>query len=360
MKNQTIPLVVLLLILTIFGCKESKVEEPINKKKYLQDKNQVSINVLKKTPFKKELVSNGVLVALEKSDLKFKVTEKLAQIFVANGDIVKKGQLLATLNDFSFRQKLNKAKLDLKEATLGLNDLKARRNFNDSIVGKNNIDEIEMIEIKSGYKKALYQLENARFDFESTKLIAPFGGKIANVTYKKHDQVGSGSKFLTLINDSVFEVEFYIIESELADIKKKSSVVVKPFASNKTYTGIITSINPKVEKHGTILVKASVKNDGSLLEGMNVKIFIEKDIPNQFVVPKSAVVLRDNQEVLFKVVNGRAYWNYILTTYENSQHYAVVPNPDKSSASLQVGDTIIVSDNLNLAHDSEIKIKDLK
>ena len=360
MKNQNTPLFILLFLLTIIGCKEVKEEETINKKKYLQDKNEVTAKIIKKTIFKKELVSNGILVALEKSDLKFKVSEKLANIYITNGNTVKKGQLLATLDNFSFQQKVNKAKLDVKEATLAFNDLKARRNFNDSVVGKKKNDEIEMIEIKSGYKNALYQLENANFDLKSTKLIAPFNGKIANVSYKKHDQVSSGSKFLTLINDAIFEVEFYIIESELVDVTKNSSVVVSPFASSKKYNGIITSINPKVEKNGTILVKANVKNDGSLIEGMNVKVFIEKDILNQFVVPKSAVVLRDNQEVLFKVVNGRAYWNYILTTYENSEFYAVIPNPDKSSASLQEGDTIIVSDNLNLAHDSEIKVKTLK
>lgn len=90
---------------------------------------------------------------------------------------------------------------------------------------------------------------------------------------------------------------------------------------------------------------------------MNVKVFIQKDIPDQFVVPKAAVVLRDNQEVLFTVKKGKAYWTYIQTTLENSKEYAVIPHPDKSSASLKVGDTIIVSNNLNLAHDSEIAIK---
>jgi multidrug efflux pump subunit AcrA (membrane-fusion protein) len=119
----------------------------------------------------------------------------------------------------------------------------------------------------------------------------------------------------------------------------------------------VITINPQVEKDGTILIRAQVKNDGSLLEGINVKVFIKKDIPNQFVVPKSAVVLRDNQEVLFTVKNGKAYWTYILTTLENSSSYSVIPNPDKSSASLKPGDTIIVSNNLNLAHDSEISIK---
>ena len=93
---------------------------------------------------------------------------------------------------------------------------------------------------------------------------------------------------------------------------------------------------------------------------MNVKVFIQKDIPNQFVVPKASVVLRQNQEVLFTVKSGKTYWTYVQTTNENSKQYTIIPHPDKSSASLKPGDTIIVAGNLNLAHDTEVTIKNLK
>jgi hypothetical protein len=125
----------------------------------------------------------------------------------------------------------------------------------------------------------------------------------------------------------------------------------------KEYTGKVVSINPIVEKNGTVLVKAKVKNDGKLMEGMNVKIKIEKSILNQFVIPKSAIVLRQDQEVLFKVINGKAYWTYVKVIKENKDYYSVIPNPDKSSAILKVGDTIITNGNLNLAHDSAVTIK---
>ncbi|MDN3618609.1 efflux RND transporter periplasmic adaptor subunit [Polaribacter undariae] len=313
--------------------------------------------ILKSSIFKKELVSNGRLIALEKSALKFNVSEKLANIYIKNGDYVKRGKILASLNAFTYQQKVNKAKIDLKQATLEFEDLQVRRGFNANNIDDSNKKEYDMMAIKSGYKNAQHQLENAQFDLKSTKLIAPFSGKVANVISKKHEQINAGKEFITLINDAVFEVEFYVIESELKDIKKKDKITMQPFALNKTYKGYVTTINPQIEKDGTILIKAKVKNDGDLLEGMNVKIFIQKDIPNQFVVPKSAVVLRDNQEVLFTLKKGKAYWTYIQTTIENSKEYAVIPHPDKSSASLQQGDTIIISDNLNLAHDSEIAIK---
>ena len=162
---------------------------------------------------------------------------------------------------------------------------------------------------------------------------------------------------MTLINDAIFEVEFYLIESEVTEIAVNGQIQIQPFALHKTYKGRIVSINPQVEEEGTVLIKAKVKNDGQLLEGMNVKVFIQKDILNQFVVPKASIVLRQNQEVLFAVKSGKAYWTYVQTTNENSSQYTVIPHPDKSSATLKSGDTIVVSGNLNLAHDSEVTIK---
>ncbi|WP_308990453.1 efflux RND transporter periplasmic adaptor subunit [Mariniflexile litorale] len=352
-------LFIIFMVSLLQSCNKTKKNEDkdITKKQYLPDKNEVDIMVLDKSIFKKELVSNGRLVALEKSTLKFNVSEKLNNIHVKDGDYVKKGQLLASLDAFTYQQKVSKAEIDLKQATLEFKDLQIRRGFNPNNKETIPKEEYDMMAIKSGYKNALHQLENAKFDLQSTKLTAPFSGKVANINSKKYDQINSGKEFITLINDAVFEVEFYVIESELKDIKAKDSITIAPFATSKSYEGDITTINPQVEKDGTILIKARVKNDGQLLEGMNVKVFIKKDIPDQFVVPKPAVVLRDNQEVLFMVKNGKAYWTYILTTLENSKAYAVIPNPDKSSASLKPGDTIIVSNNLNLAHDSEVLIK---
>jgi hypothetical protein len=84
-----------------------------------------------------------------------------------------------------------------------------------------------------------------------------------------------------------------------------------------------------------------------------VKVKIETAVPGQLVVPKSAVVQRQNQEVLFKYTNGIAFWTYVKTGYENSTSYTVTAHPDKGGT-LMAGDTVIISGNLNLAHESEV------
>jgi len=361
-KRCTIPFYVFTCLLAstaLVSCEEAKAskENEIDKKKYLVEKNEVKVMYLKKDAFQKELVSNGKLVAAQKNILKFEVSEKLEFLKVQNGSVVRENQELASLNAFTYQQKLEKAEIDVKKAKLEFEDLLVGRGFESSDKAAIPKAIYEMVAIRSGYQEALRQLKNAKFELESTKLLAPFKGKVANIKKKQYEHIGAGQDFMTLINDAVFEVEFYLIESEIKEVTVNDKVQVVPFALDKIYEGSVVTINPQVEKNGTILVKAKVKNDGNLLEGMNVKVYIHKQIKEQFVVPKSAVILRQNQEVLFKVQNGKAFWTYVKTTRENSSSYAVIPHPDKNSAVLNVGDTIITAGNLNLAHDSEVAVK---
>jgi membrane fusion protein (multidrug efflux system) len=341
------------------SCTKSKSpdETAIDKKTYLAEKNEVETMVLKNESFQKELVSNGKIIAAQKNSVQFEVSDKLEHLYVKNGDFVQKGQLLASLNSFKSQQKLARAEIELKKAKFQFEDMLVGRGIfttkKDSIAR----DIYDMVASRSGYDAALLELKTAQYELKSTKLIAPFSGKVANIESRVYENVNAGKSFMTLIDDSVFEIEFYLIESEMGEVSLNNSIQISPFALDKTYNGQISSINPMIEKNGTILVKAIVKNDGKLTEGMNVKVRIQKEVKGQLVVPKSAVVLRDNQEVLFKVIDGKAYWNYIQTTLENSSSYAVIAHPDKSSATLNPGDIIIVTGNLNLAHDSEVTIK---
>ena len=69
------------------------------------------------------------------------------------------------------------------------------------------------------------------------------------------------------------------------------------------------------------MIKAELANPGMLMEGMNVEVVIQKEMPDKLIVPKPAVVMRQNQEVLFKYVKGKAFWTYVKTLHENSSFY---------------------------------------
>jgi multidrug efflux pump subunit AcrA (membrane-fusion protein) len=122
-----------------------------------------------------------------------------------------------------------------------------------------------------------------------------------------------------------------------------------------TFAGRISQINPLIDEHGNVTIKARVVNSsGRLVEGMNVKVLIRDKVPGGLIVPKEAVVLRNNQQVVFSLLNGRSYWNYVESDLENSTSYTIRVVKE---GILKAGDTIITKGNLNLANDAELDFK---
>lgn len=344
-------------ILYACGTKPSGTSDNVEKRQYTAQQNPIEIAVLQKGLFKKELVNNGKLVALRKSELQFRVGEELEKLSFRNGDEVKTGQVIAELNPFTYRQQVANIQIQMKRARLEMQNVLIGQGYNtmDSTAIPPHI--YEMASVRSGFAEASQSLKTAQFNLESTHLVAPFSGKLANIEQKQYDKVNVGTTFCTLIDDSEFEAEFRIVESEANDIRLGSEVQLIPFSDQTIYKGRISEVNPVIDANGLILVKALVKNPGGLIDGMNVKVLVEREIPDQLVVPKSAVLLRDNQEVLFKCTRDTvAFWTYIQTTGENTTSYSVIAHPDKG-ATLEPGDTIIISGNLNLAHESKVVVK---
>ncbi len=140
------------------------------------------------------------------------------------------------------------------------------------------------------------------------------------------------------------------MESELTKVKLGQSVRLLPFNTKKTYSGKITGINPMIDDYGLVKLSATIPNsDGHLIDGMNMKLVIENKIHNQLIVPRSAVLLRQNKEVIFVYENGQSIWKYVDTDKENESSYTI-------KEGLKEGDEVIVSGNLNLAHESAVKV----
>ncbi|ARV10140.1 hypothetical protein BTO05_11010 [Winogradskyella sp. PC-19] len=311
----------------------------------------VSVNVVKSIPFKKQIISNGNIEALQKTELRFKTSERISSIKVKNGQKVNKGQTLAILDNAMLSNQMRKAKIEVDKAKSKLQEEKI--NYG---VGKSNDESIDAtilknLKIKSGLFEAENALENAQLLYSQTIIRAPFSGIIASIETKTGDFITSSDVFCTLINSKNLEVVFNVLENELQFLSKSQEVSIIPFAdtANK-YVGSITEINPLVDENGLIQVKAKIKgSDNSLFDGTNVKVTSSKSIDDVIVIPKEALVLRSNREVVFTYQDGVAKWNYVKILDENSNSYAL-------REGVKIGDTIIVSGNMNLAHDARVKL----
>lgn len=348
--------VAFLIVFTLFiitACtNKPNTSAEVNKEALPEEKNTVEVVTLEEKDFLKEIVSNGKLSASQQAELYFEVSGSIASINVQNGNTIREDQVIASLNNDTYR--LNMKKADITMAQAKIDKLDALLGMGYSTTDTLYSAEHESIaNIRSGYNQAKVTFEEARLQLAKTELKAPFSGKISGIKQKPFEQVNQSEPFCTLINDRRFYINFPLLETEISKVKLGQDVTISPISGARNTSGIICEIDPNIDENGLIWLKAEVNNPGEYMQGMNVKVSIEQAIPAQLVVPKEAVVLRQNREVLFRYTNGIAYWTYINVLNENENEYAVVA---AEGAILSVGDTVIVSNNLNLAHESEVEI----
>ncbi len=360
--NRPITTVLVLAVVLTFvcGCKsknknqESKDDDTeMARGSYGAEKNQVTVAPLERTVFNKQLVCNGKLEAQSRVPVQFAAQGTIAQIGVCDGQKVQKGQILASLDKEQPRRQLEQARLAYDKAEIQLADRLLNYGYTLSDTAKIPAEQKRLIYINTGFIDAQMALQNAERTYKECDLKAPFAGKVASLKGRVHEPAG---QFCTLIDDSRYLVRFSILETEYKFVHTGQQVLVSPFINSEVVLkGTILSINPSVDQNGQIAVTAQVPGSDELIDGMNVRITVQNSVPDQLVVPKSAVVIRDNMEVLFRYVNGRSLWTYVNVVMSNTTQHVVEPNKERG-ADLNVGDLIITSGNLNLGDDAPVVI----
>lgn len=316
--------------------------------------NIVTVDTLSRRDFMQELISNGRMVAARRSTLSFPAAGTIAEVCVRNGEQVGAGALIARLDTTECAHQLRKAQLTLEKARLEFYDVLVGQGYalQDTLTPPAEV--VRLARIRSGYADALALCSDARRALEQCFLRAPFAGKVADIGQQAYER--TKDKFCTLLSDQRLGVRFSVLESEFGMLRIGQEIEVSPFADlGKRIRGRITAINPLVDDHGQVQIDAEVANDGTLADGMNVRVSSRRRIAGQLVVPKSAVVIRDNLEVLFRYKEGKAQWTYVHTSLANSREYVVTANLDRG-AELEEGDIVIVTGNLNLGDGSEVTI----
>lgn len=341
--------------LTVASCSGSKSEagdEDGVETVLPSEQPEVTVTELRKQTFHHEIVSNGKATAGRYADVSFRsATNRIEHIYVKNGDHVAAGQKLAELNTFTLQNSLTQAESGMSQAYLELQDVLIGQGYNPDKMDEVPADVLKLARVKSGYETSTEQVALARFELENATLTAPISGVVANLFTKEMNLPETGTPFCRIVDNSGMDVEFSILESELALVKRGDEVKVKPYAlPDKEYSGRVTEINPIVDSNGMVTLKAEVNGDRDLFDGMNVRVSLLRDVPDQFVVPKSAVVLRSNRQVMFTLKDGEAQWNYVTTGLENATEYTV------TGETLEEGMEVITSGNLNLAHETKVTV----
>jgi len=214
----------------------------------------------------------------------------------------------------------------------------------------------ELLAYQSGLKQAWFQLLKAKYELEHAVVYAPFAGCIGDVRIKEGDMVSPSKPCCTLYDLSGVIVDVGVLETQVNALHLGRTAEVEFSAfPRRTFQGEVVAISPVIDRNTrTCKTEIRVGNpDGALRQGMFATARIQGEIyKNLFLVPREAVLERDNRKLVFIVRDGRAVWCYVETGRENEEYVEIL----SSKFDLKEGEPVITEGHFTLVHDAPVRI----
>lgn len=356
MTSRIIFVAVLCLVVT--GCRHA-ADVPVSGADTIEMTSEdisvlVETCILKKDTFRIQRICNGRAEAYTKSVITVRNGGTVTKIHATEGGQVRKGDAIISLDDEEMSLSYQSSLLNFKKAEIALTDRLIDFGYRLQDTADMPEETLNVLLVKTGYAEARLRLAQAESDLRSRTVRAPFDGMIADLSCHLNEWCQGAC--CVLLDNSYTDLRFSLLEHEISMVSSGRNVIVSQFRNaENTLPGTIVSVNPSIDRDGQISATARVRNDGSLMDGMHVRIMLWDDLPDQLTVPHSAVVVRDGRNVVFKYAGGHAVWTYVNIVATNSTGYAIVPDAERD-ARLAEGDTIITSGNANLGDNTPVHL----
>lgn len=259
------------------------LEEPQQQK---EDKPiMVRVEQPKREDFEDTLPAMGSIKGYIELDLKFEINGVIKEFRFKNGEMVKKGDVIAMVDQSEFLVKLQYAKLQLEK--------------HEKLYEIGAIAEAKLKEVKLEEKLA-------RIELRKTKLKASFDGMVNNKKAEDGQFVTINDRIATFSTIEEVVAEVGIIERDIGKIKLGQRAVVRVDAAypNIEFAGIVDNISSSFEgKSRTLNVRVKVPNQKQLLlPGMfaRVVIYIYEE-KNALVIPTIALNKQKGEYSVFTV-----------------------------------------------------------
>jgi RND family efflux transporter MFP subunit len=269
---------------------------------------------------------------------------------VKTGSRLTAGQVIARFSTEAIQLKMERAKLQVFNAQKEYeSQLLGYEKLLQGISDAEKADIKEKLRISTGLAPALQDIKEAEFELAKAVIKAPFSGIAANVLVRQGEQVKPGMELCRLYNPAQLVMAAKILETDLGLIQPNIAATIYPLGAEKPVYAKLYSINPLVDENGMVTVHLLLQGGGQrLFVGMNARAEISAPATRALTVPRDALVYRGGRAVVFTYVDGLAKWNYVTTRRDNGSEVEVTEG-------LKPGDEVIVSNNIQLAHDAPVK-----
>ncbi len=344
--NRILMLASLCALLCATGCKP-KTEEKEAETKFL-----VTSPVVMDTSITKQYVAQ--IRSIRNIELRAQEKGYLQNIYVDEGQFVKKGQLLFKIMPQLYEAEKQKAEAEAQAAEIELQNTK-------TLSDKNIVSKNEYLMAQAKLNKAKAELKLAQTHLAFTDIRAPFDGLINRLNMKLGSLVEEGELLSSLSDNSKMWVYFNVSEPEYLtyeEARNKGQLKVQLMMANKEifrHPGVVETIEGEFNnENGNIAFRATFPNsEGLLRHGETGNILINEPYKNALIIPQRATMeVMDKKYVFVIDKNNVAHLKPITIAAEMPDLFII-------SDGIAAGDKILleglrkVKNNDKIAYDYE-------
>ena len=336
------------------------------------------------------LNASGYVVARRRATVSSKVTGKVIDVLLEEGQPVREGQILAHLDDTQPRATLALAEAQLASARKAAAEDQARLQqaevtlqrraalVKENVVGKAELDEaqseVDSLKARIAYTQQQIGVAEQQVNLQKTMLAdmvvrAPFSGVAISKDAQPGEMispVSAGGGFTrtgigTIVDMSSLEVEVDVNETYINRVSNKMKVesVLDAYPDWRIPSHVITTIPSADRQKATVKVRIGFDQlDPRILPDMGVKVSFLRDAPApgqaavvpRALVPKTAVRTADGRSVVFVLKEDRVERRAISVGLENGDQVEVI-------SGVSAGERVVVEAPQTLKDGDKVKVQ---
>ncbi|MGF6710507.1 RND family efflux transporter MFP subunit [Luteibacter sp. W1I16] len=335
------------------------------------------------------LQATGYVTARRQATVSAQITGTLVEVLIEEGDRVKKGQVLARLEDNALRASLASARANAAAAHANVAQSQAQLDQSlrdadrqEALVGRGLVSKqlaeqsrtqahtlrAQLNTVRRQADAAEAQVGVGQVNLDYTVVRAPFDGVITD----KAAQVGeivsplsAGGGFTrtgvgTIVDMDSLEIDVDVNEAYIGRVQPDmpAEAVLDAYPDWRIPAHVIAIVPAADRGKATVKVRVALENkDARIVPDMGVRVsFLERRAPAQasapkgVLVPSAAIVRRDGQDVVYAIVDGKAARRHVTAAKQNAGDLRLVTD------GVAAGDTVIVSPPEALADGTAVRV----
>ena len=243
---------------------------------------------------------SGIVREAGEISLGFKTAGQINHIAVDEGDFVRQGQLIATLDDADYRLGVEALQVQYDQLTAEVKRL-------EQLYKAKSVSANDYEKAVAGLKQLGVQLQVNKNKLDYTRLCAPVSGYVREVNFDEAEMVNAGTPVISLLDVGGMEVELDVpatVYRRQADIERITCQTADTPA--KSISMKLLSLTPKADATQLYRMRLGFSStpDASLTAGRNVQVSLrlaETDSLRNFVLPLASLFQEQGESYVWTV-----------------------------------------------------------